>query len=213
MTKSAYVLKFTRCRLSTFNIPNILVPTNPEGCTRQIYLRRTAARQRRLRSQCMCRISNHSICHDGFGAYIPLSTDIPRALLYTFVMVKRRWGWGVAAVPLGRVTSLMLVKPAEPPSIRDASTHPPPSWTWFQNPTHLLTLNTHPTLIKGWLHFRYSARRVSGNNKGVFIMSQRGGKRGRFLPSLLYSFCKSSISLSAKKNGWNIRIKSLLGHS
>jgi len=35
----------------------------------------------------MCRISNHSICHDGFWAYRPLSTDIPKALLYNFVRV------------------------------------------------------------------------------------------------------------------------------
>jgi hypothetical protein len=43
------------------------------------------------------------------------------------------------------------------------------------------------------------ARRVSGNNKGVFIMSQRGGKRGRYFHFQLYSFCTPSILLSAKK--------------
>lgn len=69
----------------------------------------------------MCRISNRSICHDGFWAYGPPSTDIPKALLYNFVRVNsgEAGRGGFAAVPLGRVTSLMLAKPAEPPRIRD----------------------------------------------------------------------------------------------
>jgi hypothetical protein len=54
-------------------------------------------------------------------------------------------------------------------------------------------------------------RRVSGNNKGLFVMSQRGVKRGRCLPFQLHSFCTSSILLSAKKKmaetfGYNLYV-------
>ena len=55
-------------------------------------------------------------------------------------------------------------------------------------------------------------RRVGGNNKGVFIMSQRGGKRSSFLPFLLYSFVRLSHYFLQKKKLKHFN-KYLRGHS